>query len=116
MPGHWARNCPLPQKKTNQGNVHQGYAHFTTIEEIPAGEVVVVGKFLINNYPVVVLFDSGASHSFVSSSFAYKNNLKVTTIDKGGYCISAARNNITINQVVMGTNIEIRDACILPIL
>jgi hypothetical protein len=65
--------------------------------------VVTAGKFL------VVLFDSGALHSFVSSSFAYKNNLKVTTIDKGGYCISATGNNIATNQVVMGANIEIGD-------
>ena len=40
------------------------------MEEIPTGEVVTAGKFLVNDHPAVVLFDSGASHSFVSSTFA----------------------------------------------
>jgi hypothetical protein len=52
--------------------LRRGHAHFITIEEIPAGEVVTAGKFLVNNHPTVVLFDSGASHSFISASFASK--------------------------------------------
>jgi hypothetical protein len=45
------------------------------VEEIPAGEVVTAGKFLVNDHPIVVLFDSGASHSFVSSTFASEHKL-----------------------------------------
>jgi hypothetical protein len=70
--GHWAKNCPLPSKNAFQSNLRRGHAHFITIEEIPAGEVVTAGKFLVNNHPTVVLFDSGASHSFISASFASK--------------------------------------------
>jgi hypothetical protein len=81
--------------------------HYTTIEEILAGEVVTIGKFLVNNHPAVVLFVLGASHSFVSSTFAYEHKLNVVTIDKGGYCISAAGNNIMTNQVVKNVKIEI---------
>jgi len=29
---------------------------------IPEGEVVTAGMFLVNQHPAVVLFDSGASH------------------------------------------------------
>jgi hypothetical protein len=89
--------------------LHRGHAHFTTIEEIPAGEVVTAGKFLVNNHPVVVLFNSGASHSFISPSFASKFGQRIVTIDKGGYCISAARNNITTNQLVRDAHINIED-------
>jgi hypothetical protein len=67
------------------------------MEEIPAGEVVTAGKFLVNDHPAVVLFDLGASHSFMSSTFASEQNVNVITIAKGGYCISAARNNIMTN-------------------
>jgi hypothetical protein len=79
------------------------------VEEIPAGEVVTASKFLVNDHPAVVLFDSGASHSFVSSTFAYERNLNVITIAKGGYYISAAGNNIMTNQVVKDVKIEIGD-------
>ena len=44
----------------------------TNITEIPLGEVVTAGKFLIDQHPTVVLFDSGASHSFISPAFASK--------------------------------------------
>jgi hypothetical protein len=70
--GHWANSCPYPPKQNSLGNVCQGRVHYTTVEEIPASEVVTAGKFLINDHHVVVLFDSGASHSFVSSTFASK--------------------------------------------
>ena len=48
--------------------------HYTTIEEIPAGEVVTAGTFLVNQHPAVVLFDSGALHSFMSQTFVSKHN------------------------------------------
>jgi hypothetical protein len=59
--------------------------------------VITDGKFLVNDHPVVVLFDSGALHSFVSSTFASEHKLNVITIAKGGYCISAAGKNIMTN-------------------
>ena len=59
--------------------------HYTTLEEIPSGEVVTVGTFLMNQHPIVVLFDFGASHSFMSQTFASKHDQRVVTVDKGGY-------------------------------
>jgi hypothetical protein len=79
------------------------------VEEYPAGEVVTAGKFLVNDHPTVMLFDSGASHSFVSSTFASEHKLNMITIVKGGYCISADGNNIMTNQVVKDVKIEIGD-------
>jgi hypothetical protein len=69
----------------------------------------MAGKFLVNDHLAVVLFDSRASHSFVSLNFASERNLNVITIAKGGYCISAAGNNISTNQVVNNVRIEIDD-------
>jgi hypothetical protein len=34
--------------------------HYITVEEIPEGEVVTTGMFLVNQHPAVVLFDFGA--------------------------------------------------------
>jgi predicted RNA methylase len=71
--------------------------------------VVTAGKFLVNDHPAIVLFDLGASHSFMSSTFASEHKLNVITIAKGGYCISAAGNNILTNQEVNNVRIEIGD-------
>ena len=60
----------------------------------------VAGIFLVNHYPIVVLFDSRASHSFMSPTFSFKHDQKKCVVDKGGYCISAARSNISTNQIV----------------
>jgi len=56
--------------------------------------------FLVNQHPVVVLFDSGASHSFMSQAFASKHGQNVVDIDKDKFCISAAGNQISTNQVL----------------
>jgi len=72
--GHWARDCPYPKRTSAAGvNTCTGRVHYTTIEQNPGGEVVMAGMFLVNQHPAVVLFDSGASHSFMSQAFASKN-------------------------------------------
>ena len=83
--------------------------HYTTMEEIPSGEVVTAGMFLMNHHPAVVLFDSGASHSFMSPTFASKYDQKIVVVDKGGYCISAAGSNISTNQIVRDVHIQISE-------
>jgi hypothetical protein len=35
--------------------------------DIPEGALVMTGIFSVLNYPAVILFDSGASHSFISA-------------------------------------------------
>jgi hypothetical protein len=47
-----------------------GLAIYTTVEKIPMGEKVRAGTFFLNRRPTVVLFDSGASHNFMSSIYA----------------------------------------------
>ena len=90
--GHWAKECPHPKKNgnPNQNNQRQantrarpGYVHYTAVEEVPAGEVVMAGMFLINKHPVVVLFDSGASHSFMSQAFASRHDQEIIEVSKG---------------------------------
>ena len=79
------------------------------MEEIPTGEVVTTGMFLVNQHPTIVLFDSGASHSFMSQSFASKHDQKIIVVDKGGYCISSAGASICTNQIVRDVLISIKE-------
>ena len=53
--------------------------------------------FLINKHPAIVLFDSGASHTFMSQAFASKYDQKVIEVNKGGYSISSAGATISTN-------------------
>jgi hypothetical protein len=52
-----------------------GRANYTTVEEIPTGEEVLAGMFFLNEHPIMVLFDSRASHNFMSSTCAKKGKL-----------------------------------------
>ena len=79
------------------------------MEEIPTGEVVTVGMFLVNQHPTIVLFDSGASHLFMSQTFASKHDKKIIVVDKGGYCISLAGASISTNQIVRDVHISIKE-------
>ena len=71
--------------------------HYTVVEEVPTGEVIIAGMFLINKHPTIVLFDSGASHLFMSQAFASKSDQKIIDVNKGGYSISLARATISTN-------------------
>jgi len=50
------------------------------VEEVQEAPDVVYGEFLVNSASASVLFDSGASHSFVSACFALKNDLKTVLL------------------------------------
>jgi hypothetical protein len=39
----------------------------------PEGEPVMMGTFLMANHPTIILFDSGASHTFISKKFVEKH-------------------------------------------
>jgi hypothetical protein len=76
--GYFAQECTAPKKTTMQGHVTHpprglqkvaivktGRVNYTTMEDIPEGEQVLMGMFSLNGHPTTVLFDSGASHDFI---------------------------------------------------
>jgi hypothetical protein len=52
-----------------------------TAEDAQQAPDVVFGMFLANSNPTTVLFDSGASHSFISSRFVATHNLPIVTMN-----------------------------------
>jgi hypothetical protein len=75
--GHYAKNYPrnqprqMPAPNQDKGRKHkvqvrQGKLNFTTLEELPKGAPIMTGTFSIFNQPALILFDSGASHNFIS--------------------------------------------------
>jgi hypothetical protein len=50
------------------------------MEEAQEAPDVVIGMFLINDISAVVLFDFGASHSFISATYLGKHNLPLALL------------------------------------
>jgi hypothetical protein len=55
--------------------VRQGRLNFTTMADILEGAPVMTGIFSVLNNPTIILFDSRASHSFISAKFSAKCQL-----------------------------------------
>jgi hypothetical protein len=39
------------------------------MEDVPEGGHVLMGTFSLNDHPIVTLFDSGATHDFISKAY-----------------------------------------------
>ena len=57
-----------------------GQVNFTEAEEVLQNEPVMAGMFTIDSHTAYVLFDSGASHSFMSKEFAQRHNISLMAI------------------------------------
>jgi hypothetical protein len=50
------------------------------VEEAQKAPDVVIGTFFVNDTSAVVLFDSRASHSFISTAYVEKYNLPIALL------------------------------------
>jgi hypothetical protein len=93
-PGHFIKDCPYSRRNNSnnqqnprsssqgKGNTTNNAAgknmkktrriYYTQVATTPEGELVMMGTFLVANHPAVILFDSGASHTFISKKFVEK--------------------------------------------
>jgi hypothetical protein len=67
---------------------------------------VLTGTFSINNTPVKILFDSGATHSFISENLLGKLGLKGMQT-KSAYKITTPGGNITSHLVTFGVPLRL---------
>jgi hypothetical protein len=85
--------------------VRQGRINFTTLAELPDEAPVMSGTFSIHHQPVVTLFDSGATHSFISNNCGARIGLDLCPT-KGAYMISTPGGKITSDQMVKRVPIQ----------
>ncbi|WVZ97333.1 hypothetical protein U9M48_042880 [Paspalum notatum var. saurae] len=52
-----------------------GQLLYSQLEQVPKGEPILAGTFLVNKHPTVVLFDSGATFTFISKVYALKHGI-----------------------------------------
>jgi hypothetical protein len=76
-----------------------GRAYYTQVATTPEGEPVMMGTFLIANHQTVILFDSGASHTFMSKTFVEKICIH-STESREGFVIHSLGGQIFTKEVV----------------
>jgi predicted aspartyl protease len=80
--------------------------NLTTLSELPEGAPIMTSTFSINHQPVIVLFDSGATHSFISATCGIKIGLDIYPTN-GAYKITTRGGKITSNQICRKVPIQL---------
>jgi hypothetical protein len=76
------------------------------MEEIPTGEEVLVSTFFLNGHPIIILFDSRASHNFMCSACAKR--VKLALVASGvPYVISTPGGRVDANRIAQKVPLEL---------
>jgi hypothetical protein len=75
-----------------------GQIYYTQVVTTPEGEPVMMGTFLMANHPVVILFDSGASHTFISKKFVEQHCIPYNE-SREGFIIHSSGGQIFTKEV-----------------
>jgi hypothetical protein len=85
--GHMSFNCPKKQNQqtpqrysSNQKPTQYGKVNHVSSDIAQKAPEVMLGTFNINSIPATVLFDSGASHSFISQVFIRKHSITLVAM------------------------------------
>ena len=90
---HYSNDCPELKNENGNGSsgsnkpspFTKGQVNHVNVEEVYDQPDPVFGKFLLNSQPVLVLFDTGASHSFVSRVVVEKYGFSTKTLSMEKY-------------------------------
>jgi hypothetical protein len=102
-PTHGANSIPVAARQ----NYVRGKVNHVTVEEAQEALDVVIGTFFVNDLSVVVLFDSGASHSFISAAYVEKHNLPMALL-RSQMIVSSPRGDMPARQLCPKVNLKIR--------
>jgi hypothetical protein len=77
------------------------------VEEAQEAPDIVIGMFLVNDTSAVVLFDSGASHSFISATSVGKHNLHLALL-RCQMIVSSPGGDMPARKLCPKVNLKIR--------
>ena len=131
LKGHYAKSCPqkrlspAPRQAGQQGRPaqprapRQGKVNHVTAESAAESPNVVIGTSMVNSYPATMLFDTGATHSFITQSFVEHHGIRTSTMKRcmlvsspGGQLRSQSscpRVIVSIGRVKFSTNLMVMD-------
>jgi hypothetical protein len=92
---------------TARQNFARGKINHVAIEDAQEEPYVVLGTFLANSNTSIILFDLGASHSFISDEYVAKYNLPVSLL-KYHMVVSSPGGDMLARQVCPRVHINIR--------
>jgi hypothetical protein len=78
-----------------------------TSAEAQQAQDIVLGMFLTSSHHATILFDSGASHSFISSSFVAKHSLPIANM-KHTMLVSSPGGEMRTKHIGPAVSITIR--------
>jgi hypothetical protein len=125
--GHYTNRCPNLRTHVNQSaiataaptrgansvpvaakqNYARGRVNQVAVEEAQEAPDVVIGMFLINDTSAVVLFNFGASHSFISTAYVGKHNLPLALL-RCQMIVSSLGGDMPTRQLCLKVNLKIR--------
>jgi predicted aspartyl protease len=73
---------------------------------IPEGESVFVSTFSLNGHPIVILFDTGATHDFISKACTQRHQLAIEPTNTP-YVISNPGGRVITEELVMYTPLNV---------
>jgi hypothetical protein len=89
-----------------------GRIYYTQVATTPEGELIMMGTFLMANHPAVILFDSGASHTFISKKFVEK--YCIPCIESGeGFIIHSPGGQIFTKEVAFHVPVTLAERDLL---
>jgi len=119
--GHISHECPSPRKSgagnapnpptprqdgKNCQNSKHGKLNHITAEEASEDMQVFIGMVSINSKPTRALFDSGASHSFMSRKFTIEHNFSIRVVPTP-FIIDAPGATLVSKEVVNLAQLEV---------
>ena len=85
----------------------QGRVYTITPHAELANQPIIQGAFLLSHLWARVLFDSGASHSFVTASCMKDLGLEVETLEEPLHVSSPLGTRVNVDQICQGCELEI---------
>jgi hypothetical protein len=85
-----------------------GRIYYTQVATTPEGEPIMMGTFLVANHPTVILFDSGASHTFIRKKFVEKYCIPYTE-SREGFIIHSPRRQILTKEVAFNVPVTLAE-------
>jgi hypothetical protein len=76
------------------------------MEDISTREEVLASTFSLNEHPIIILFDSGASHDFISSTCAKNAMLSIVTAE-ALYVISTPGGRVDVDWIIRKAPLEL---------